>query len=58
MQWWDSAWVLHVEGFHEVRLSIKHVNIRIGDVERIVKLTKRLDMLKPGKLNLAWCLQP
>jgi hypothetical protein len=47
--WWDSAWVLHVEVFHEVRLSIKHVNTRIGDVERIVKLARRLDMLKPGE---------
>jgi len=50
--WWDSAWVLHVEGFHEARLSIKHVNTRISDVERIVQLARRLDTLKPGKLNL------
>jgi HEPN domain-containing protein len=47
--WWDSAWILHVEGFHEAGLSIKHVNTRISDVERIVQLAKRLDTLKSGE---------
>jgi len=49
MQWWDSAWILCVEGFHEAGLSIKHVNTRISDVERIVQLAKRLDTLKSGE---------
>jgi hypothetical protein len=49
MQWWDSAWILCVEGFHEAGLSIKHVNTRISDVGRIVQLAKRLDTLKSGE---------
>lgn len=42
VHWWDSAWVLHVEGFHETKLSVEHVNARIRDVERMVSLAKRV----------------
>ncbi|BDC18674.1 hypothetical protein HS5_15640 [Acidianus sp. HS-5] len=35
---WKSAWILHVEGFHEVALSQESVNFLKSDVEKIVKL--------------------
>ncbi len=36
---WDVAWTLHVEGFHEARLDIEDVKIRVKDVERLVTIT-------------------
>jgi len=35
---WDSAWTLHVEGFHEARLDIESVAERVEDIEELVRL--------------------
>jgi len=35
---WDSAWTLHVEGFHEMNLNISSVEERIEDIAELVKL--------------------
>ena len=36
--YWDTAWFLHVMGFHEERLKINDVKQRLGDIEELVKL--------------------
>jgi exonuclease VII small subunit len=33
---WDSAWVLHVWGFHEAKLNSKAVKLRLPDVEKMI----------------------
>jgi len=38
--WWDTAYYLHVEGFHEARLDMEGVKIRIQEIENLVKLCK------------------
>jgi hypothetical protein len=38
--WWDHAWLLHVEGFHEARLKAEHVKARIQYIESLVKLAR------------------
>jgi len=39
---WDSAWVLHVWGFHEARLDVESVRERFPDVERMVLEARKL----------------
>ncbi len=39
---WHGAWFLHVEGFHEARLSVKLVKAGVGYIEKLVKLVERL----------------
>ncbi len=38
--WWDTAYYLHVEGFHEARLDIEGVKERLQEIENLVKLCK------------------
>lgn len=33
---WNSAWVLHVWGFHEAKLDSEYVRRQVPDVERMV----------------------
>jgi hypothetical protein len=33
---WDSAWALHVWGFHEAKLDLEDVRERLPDAERMV----------------------
>jgi hypothetical protein len=40
--WWHAAWFLHVEGFHEARLSIEEVKFRVKFVEELVKFAEGL----------------
>ena len=40
--WWNTAWVLHVEGFHEGRLGSDIVLVDYGDIEALVNLTKKV----------------
>jgi hypothetical protein len=40
--WWHTAWVLHVEGFHEGRLGSDIVLVDYGDIEALVNLTKKV----------------
>jgi len=40
--WWDSAWFLHVEGFHETRLDISSVRERLKYVKKLVQLCQGL----------------
>jgi len=42
MDWWDSAYRLHVDGFHEARLRSIDVAKRYGHVEALVNLAKRV----------------
>jgi len=42
LHWWDSAWVLHIEGFHEARLGTEHVKVRIRDIEKLVSLAEKI----------------
>lgn len=39
--WWESAWFLHVEGFHETRLDINSVRERVKYVRKLVELDVR-----------------
>jgi DNA-directed RNA polymerase beta' subunit len=41
--WWEGAWVLHVEGFHEKRLDIREITRRLGDVESLIKIVKNYE---------------
>jgi len=36
--WWRAAWFLHVEGFHEARLSSEEVSLDIKYVKALVEL--------------------
>ena len=42
MDWWDSAYRLYVDGFHEARLRSVDVAKRLGHVEALVDLAKRV----------------
>jgi hypothetical protein len=42
IDWWDSAYRLHVDGFHEARLRSIDVAKRFGHVEALVDLAKRV----------------
>jgi len=42
MDWWDSAYRLHVDGFHEARLRSVDVAKRFGHVEALVGLARRV----------------
>jgi hypothetical protein len=39
---WDSAWAVHVWGFHEAKLNSKAVKIRVQYIERMVLEAKKL----------------
>ncbi len=39
-RYWNTAWTLHVEGFHETRLESSYVAGSIKDVEELVKLAE------------------
>ncbi len=39
---WEAAYYLHVEGFHESRLSSTSVRERVGDVERVIEEIKKI----------------
>lgn len=36
--YWHTAWFLHVEGFHEGRLSLDYIKEQVEDIEKLVKL--------------------
>jgi len=44
VRWWRTAWVLHVEGFHEARL--KPTEKDVEDVKNLVDLVKGLSKYK------------
>lgn len=37
-RYWAVAWTLHVEGFHEGRLSIDYIKEQAEDIEELVEL--------------------
>jgi hypothetical protein len=39
--WWDSAYKLHVDGFHEAKLRSDDVRLRLRDVEALVNLANK-----------------
>ena len=42
VDWWDSAYRLHVDGFHEARFRSVGVARRYGHVEAVVGVAKRI----------------
>jgi hypothetical protein len=40
--WWDTAFKLHVDGFHEARLSSEDVKERYEYIEAMVNMVKRI----------------
>jgi len=38
--WWHAAWFLHVEGFHEARLSVEEVKFRVKFIEELVRFAE------------------
>ncbi len=40
VHWWDAAWFLHVEGFHEARLDIEQVKFRFKFIEDLVRFAR------------------
>jgi hypothetical protein len=40
--WWDSAYKLHVDGFHEAKLRSDDVRLRLRDVEALVNLANKV----------------
>jgi len=40
-RYWEAAWFLHVEGFHETRLDISSVKRRLKYVKKLVELEQR-----------------
>ena len=41
-KWWNTAWVLHVEGFHEARLDSEDVKRNGRYVEAIVRAAEKV----------------
>ena len=39
---WDTAWALHVWGFHEAKFDSEAVKIRLPYIEKIVEETKKI----------------
>ena len=39
-RYWNTAWTLHVEGFHEGRLEIDYIKEEARDIEELVKLAE------------------
>jgi hypothetical protein len=39
---WDSAWAVHIWGFHEAKLNSKAIKIRVPYIERMVLEAKKL----------------
>jgi hypothetical protein len=40
--WWDSAYKLHVDGFHDAKLKSDDVRLRLKDVEALVNLARKI----------------
>jgi len=40
--WWDSAYKLHVDGFHEAKLRSDDIRLRLGDAEALVNLANKV----------------
>jgi len=40
INYWDSAWTLWVEGFHEAKLDLEEVKERLEDIKRLVGSSK------------------
>ncbi|WP_342788299.1 PaREP1 family protein [Desulfurococcus sp.] len=45
---WDAAYYLHVEGFHEARLSQESVKARAKLIEKLLEITKEKTGKKTG----------
>ena len=39
--WWTHARFLHVEGFHEARLTTELINARLPHIKKLIELTER-----------------
>lgn len=39
-RYWETAWFLHCEGFHERRLDVKNVHRRMKDIENLIEIAK------------------
>jgi hypothetical protein len=43
VNYWQSAWFLHVEGFHEMRLNLEQVKFRLPHIEKLVDIVCNLE---------------
>ncbi|HID91391.1 TPA: hypothetical protein EYP44_05480 [Candidatus Bathyarchaeota archaeon] len=48
-RYWNTAWALHVEGFHEARLDLSYVVRSMADVEGLVRLARGSTSKPSGK---------
>jgi len=39
---WDTAWALHVWGFHEAKFDSQAVKVRVADIEKMVLEAQRI----------------
>jgi hypothetical protein len=40
--WWDSAYKLHVDDFHDIKLKSDDVRLRLKDVEPLANLARKI----------------
>jgi hypothetical protein len=40
--WWDSAYKLHVDGFHDAKLKSDDARLRLKDVEALVNPARKI----------------
>jgi len=40
-RYWNAAWTLHVEGFHEGKLDASYVARNVEDIEELLRLAER-----------------
>jgi len=40
-RYWNTAWTLHVEGFHEATLDVAYVARNMEDIEELVRLAEK-----------------
>jgi hypothetical protein len=43
---WDSAYYLHVEGFHEARLDIESIKARVKLIEKLLEIARQVTLEK------------
>ncbi len=39
-RFWDAAWFIHTEGFHEERLKKEEIEARLEDIKKLIEIAK------------------
>lgn len=55
---WDSAWTLHVQGFHEMKLNVNSVEERVEDIAELVRLAEDKKFMVRGLRKCMPALSP